>query len=97
MCWVILPLTALLREGYSLQCSSSLSVNEQGRGAILSTLTSDPSVLEARARVLSASGRGSPFTARHSKLPRDHGVFLCEQIPNSVPPEEKSLSDTSQF
>lgn len=30
-------------------------------------------------------------------FPQYHGVFLCEQIPNSVPPEEKSLSVTNQF
>lgn len=41
----------------------------RGRGAVLSALISDPSVLEPRARVLSESSHGSPFTARHSKLP----------------------------
>lgn len=40
----------------------------RGRGAVLSTLISDPSVLEARGRVLFESSHGSPFTARHSKL-----------------------------
>lgn len=69
MCWVILPLTALPREGYSLQCSASSAVNEQGQRH--NSLSSDlwPLCAEARARVLSESSRGSPFTARHSKRP----------------------------
>lgn len=69
MCWLILPLTTLPREGYSLQCSSSSSVNEQGQ--MHNSLSSDlwPLCAEARARVLSESSRDSPFTARHSKRP----------------------------